>query len=193
MVGEKLAAGSRNIHHFYLAVLTTAGHSPSHSSSLDCSGWDARFTIEAPNSSSLHICPSIAQQLVSSTCQPRSWEHDVKQQCQLSVNDTLGDTLGDTMVPCCCGALQVYLHEIADPRYQALTGSLGYISLGIGVVIGILAVVMIVSLVHGGEATTAATCSATCGLQHVWPADPTNTHHCSQAEICDVYCFSAAL
>jgi hypothetical protein len=69
------------------------------------------------------------------------------------------DTMCDTMVSCCCGALQVYLHEIADPRYQALTGSLGYISLGIGVVIGILAVVMIVSLVHGGEATTAATCS----------------------------------
>eukprot|EP00775_Hariotina_reticulata_P013429 gene13429-13557_t len=44
---------------------------------------------------------------------------------------------------------EVYLHEIADPRYRALTGSLGYISLGIGVVIGILAVVMIVNLVHG--------------------------------------------
>lgn len=45
------------------------------------------------------------------------------------------------------GAAMVYLHEIADPRYKAVTGSLGYISLGIGVVIGILAVVMMVSLV----------------------------------------------
>lgn len=33
-------------------------------------------------------------------------------------------------------ALQVYLHEISDPRYTALTGSLGYVSLGVGVVIG---------------------------------------------------------
>jgi hypothetical protein len=41
----------------------------------------------------------------------------------------------------------VYLHEIADPRYQAVTGSLGYVSLGIGVVIGILVVVLINSTV----------------------------------------------
>jgi hypothetical protein len=44
----------------------------------------------------------------------------------------------------------VYLHEIADARYKAVTGSLGYVSLGIGVVIGILAVVMIISLVPAG-------------------------------------------
>lgn len=34
------------------------------------------------------------------------------------------------------GAAMVYLHEIADPRYTAVTGSLGYVSLGVGVVIG---------------------------------------------------------
>jgi hypothetical protein len=44
----------------------------------------------------------------------------------------------------------VYLHEIADARYKAVTGSLGYVSLGIGVVIGILTVVMVVSLVPAG-------------------------------------------
>jgi uncharacterized membrane protein len=44
----------------------------------------------------------------------------------------------------------VYLHEIADPRYKAVTGSLGYVSLGVGVVIGILVVVMIISLVPAG-------------------------------------------
>ena len=44
----------------------------------------------------------------------------------------------------------VYLHEIADPRFKAVTGSLGYISLGVGVVIGILMVVMMVSLVPPG-------------------------------------------
>jgi hypothetical protein len=44
----------------------------------------------------------------------------------------------------------VYLHEIADARYKAVTGSLGYVSLGIGVVIGILAVVMVISLIPAG-------------------------------------------
>jgi hypothetical protein len=44
----------------------------------------------------------------------------------------------------------VYLHEIADARYKAVTGSLGYVSLGIGVVIGILTVVMVISLIPGG-------------------------------------------
>jgi hypothetical protein len=45
----------------------------------------------------------------------------------------------DLTAPADCtapAALQVYLHEISDPRYTALTGSLGYVSLGIGVVIG---------------------------------------------------------
>lgn len=41
----------------------------------------------------------------------------------------------------------VYLHEIADPRYKAVTGSLGYVSLGVGVVIGILVVVCVISVV----------------------------------------------
>ncbi|KAF8068166.1 shiA [Scenedesmus sp. PABB004] len=38
------------------------------------------------------------------------------------------------------GAAMVYLVELANPRYKALTGSLGYISLGSGVVLGILVV-----------------------------------------------------
>ncbi|KAF6255165.1 major facilitator superfamily domain-containing protein [Scenedesmus sp. NREL 46B-D3] len=45
------------------------------------------------------------------------------------------------------GAAMVYLHEIADARYKAVTGSLGYVSLGIGVVVGLLTVIMIMSLV----------------------------------------------
>jgi hypothetical protein len=34
----------------------------------------------------------------------------------------------------------VYLHEIALPQYKSVTGSLGYVSLGLGVVLGILVV-----------------------------------------------------
>jgi hypothetical protein len=45
------------------------------------------------------------------------------------------------------GAAMVYLYEIADPRYKAVTGSLGYISLGAGVVLGILVVAAIISAV----------------------------------------------
>lgn len=45
------------------------------------------------------------------------------------------------------GAAMVYLHEIADPRWKALTGSLGYISLGVGVVIGILMVVAVTNII----------------------------------------------
>eukprot|EP00879_Flechtneria_rotunda_P003299 GHRR01003524.1.p1 GENE.GHRR01003524.1~~GHRR01003524.1.p1 ORF type:complete len:498 (+),score=121.17 GHRR01003524.1:1133-2626(+) len=45
------------------------------------------------------------------------------------------------------GAAMVYLHEIADPRYKSVTGSLGYISLGIGVVVGILMVVLVISVI----------------------------------------------
>ena len=49
------------------------------------------------------------------------------------------------------GAAMVYLHEIATPKNKALTGSLGYISLGVGVVIGILMVTLIVGTVNAGE------------------------------------------
>jgi hypothetical protein len=49
------------------------------------------------------------------------------------------------------GAAMVYLHEIADPRYKAVTGSLGYISLGVGVVIGILVVICVTQLISPGE------------------------------------------
>lgn len=41
----------------------------------------------------------------------------------------------------------VYLYELADPRYKAVTGSLGYISLGAGVVLGILVVALMISAV----------------------------------------------
>jgi hypothetical protein len=54
----------------------------------------------------------------------------------------------------------VYLHEIADPRYKALTGSLGYVSLGIGVVVGILVVIMVTSIIpQGGWACGCCKCS----------------------------------
>lgn len=45
----------------------------------------------------------------------------------------------------------VYLHEIALPEYKSLTGSLGYVSLGIGVVLGILVVAAVIYTVTGGE------------------------------------------
>eukprot|EP00878_Enallax_costatus_P018375 GHUV01019343.1.p1 GENE.GHUV01019343.1~~GHUV01019343.1.p1 ORF type:complete len:409 (+),score=85.82 GHUV01019343.1:278-1504(+) len=38
------------------------------------------------------------------------------------------------------GAAMVYLSEIALPEYKAVTGSLGYVSLGVGVTVGILVV-----------------------------------------------------
>ena len=44
----------------------------------------------------------------------------------------------------------VYLHELAVPKFKALTGSLGYISLGIGVVIGILMTVLMVAVTSTG-------------------------------------------
>jgi hypothetical protein len=51
------------------------------------------------------------------------------------------------------GAAMVYLYEIADPRYKAVTGSLGYISLGAGVVLGILVVAAIISAIPECEYT----------------------------------------
>lgn len=44
----------------------------------------------------------------------------------------------------------VYLHEIALPEYKSVTGSLGYVSLGIGVVLGILVVAAVIYTVTGG-------------------------------------------
>jgi hypothetical protein len=49
----------------------------------------------------------------------------------------------------------VYLGELVDVRYKAISGSLGYVSLGIGVVIGILAVVVVVLFVPAGNAYAA--------------------------------------
>lgn len=45
----------------------------------------------------------------------------------------------------------VYLHEIARPEYKSVTGSLGYVSLGIGVVLGILVVAAVIYTVTGGQ------------------------------------------
>lgn len=44
-----------------------------------------------------------------------------------------------------------YLVELASPRYKAITGSLGYMSLGAGVVLGILVVAATVSTMAEGE------------------------------------------
>lgn len=45
----------------------------------------------------------------------------------------------------------VYLHEIALPQYKTVTGSLGYVSLGIGVVVGILVVAAVIYTVPAGK------------------------------------------
>lgn len=44
----------------------------------------------------------------------------------------------------------VYLHEIALPQYKSVTGSLGYVSLGIGVVLGILVVAAVLYTLSSG-------------------------------------------
>lgn len=44
----------------------------------------------------------------------------------------------------------VYLSEIALPEYKAVTGSLGYVSLGLGVVIGILVVAAVMAWTPAG-------------------------------------------
>lgn len=49
------------------------------------------------------------------------------------------------------GAAMVYLVELANPRYKAVTGSIGYVSLGAGVVMGILVVTALISLVTEGQ------------------------------------------
>jgi hypothetical protein len=45
----------------------------------------------------------------------------------------------------------VYLHEIALPQYKTVTGSLGFVSLGIGVVIGICVVAAVLYCIPTGE------------------------------------------
>lgn len=45
----------------------------------------------------------------------------------------------------------VYLVELANPKYKAVTGSIGYISLGAGVVLGILVVTAVISFVPEGR------------------------------------------
>jgi hypothetical protein len=65
----------------------------------------------------------------------------------------------------------VYLYELAHSRHKGVTGSVGYISLGVGVVLGILVVNAVISLVPNGEHPAAASwppllqfCAAICGL-----------------------------
>jgi hypothetical protein len=45
----------------------------------------------------------------------------------------------------------VYLYELAHSRHKGVTGSVGYVSLGSGVVLGILVVNAVNSLVSPGE------------------------------------------
>lgn len=45
----------------------------------------------------------------------------------------------------------VYLHEIALPEYKTVTGSLGFVSLGIGVVVGICVVAAVIYTVPAGR------------------------------------------
>lgn len=45
----------------------------------------------------------------------------------------------------------VYLYELAHSRHKGVTGSVGYVSLGSGVVLGILVVNAVISLVSPGE------------------------------------------
>lgn len=45
----------------------------------------------------------------------------------------------------------VYLYELAHSRHKGVTGSVGYISLGVGVVLGILVVNAVLSTVTDGE------------------------------------------
>lgn len=45
----------------------------------------------------------------------------------------------------------VYLYELAHSKHKGVTGSVGYISLGSGVVLGILVVNAVISLVPNGE------------------------------------------
>lgn len=52
----------------------------------------------------------------------------------------------------------VYLYELAHSHHQGVTGSVGYISLGAGVVLGILVVNAVISLVPGGEAVQQQWC-----------------------------------
>jgi hypothetical protein len=49
------------------------------------------------------------------------------------------------------GAAMVYLYELAHSKHKGVTGSVGYISLGSGVVLGILVVNAVISLVPSGE------------------------------------------
>jgi MHS family proline/betaine transporter-like MFS transporter len=50
------------------------------------------------------------------------------------------------------GAAMVYLHEIAPPSCKTLAGSVGYVSLGIGVMLGILMTVFMMTVTTPGEA-----------------------------------------
>lgn len=47
----------------------------------------------------------------------------------------------------------VYLYELAATKHKGVIGSIGYISLGLGVVLGILVVNAVISLVPDGEHT----------------------------------------
>lgn len=87
----------------------------------------------------------------------------------------------------------VYLHEIADPHFRAVTGSLGYISLGVGVVFGILMVVMMLSLVPaGGLAVTSAQADRYCWTIEASPmmitSSPVMDRRCNMTPSMSLFC-----
>lgn len=62
-----------------------------------------------------------------------------------------GAAKGLALLAVLAGAAMVYLYELAHSRCKGLTGSVGYISLGAGVVLGILVVNAVISFVPNGE------------------------------------------
>jgi hypothetical protein len=71
----------------------------------------------------------------------------------------------------------VYLHEIALPEYKTVTGSLGFVSLGIGVVVGICVVAAVIYTVPAGRGRrrlpparhhARSCCLVSNNIRHVW-------------------------
>jgi hypothetical protein len=75
----------------------------------------------------------------------------------------------------------VYLHEIALPDYKTVTGSLGFVSLGVGVVIGICVVASVIYTVPAGtvQGGLPPACKHAAGTAH-------SVHHDWQGGGCSV-------
>lgn len=85
----------------------------------------------------------------------------------------------------------VYLHEIALPQYKSLTGSLGYVSLGIGVVLGILVVAAVIYTVSGGAELALRVCGCLCD-QWGWEVQERAVFSSSQSPSQAVSCYFPA-